>query len=216
MKTTKILMLLMVLMTFQINFGQEKGTTKPADNANPISTTEVKTTEVTTLSNNPSTTVKKETTQNTTTKDNKVTTEKTCPPRCPISDSPTMIIILCLLQILIYILLLFIVFKILKKENFKLSDALKENFTIETTNQVNEGVQNTTTEQPKSSSRLMAFISTIVTLSLATCFTSFWIYGYLESGIAPALEGLSNVLLSLGLGIVPYAFNRLSSAINGK
>ena len=204
------LLLLIVLLTLNINYGQTSSTT-PVDNK--TLTTEVKTTEKTTATGKPEETVVKQTTT-TTTNTGKETAESKCALKCPITDNNLVIFLLCMLPIAFYIFLVLYISIILNKGGYKLSEALKENFTIQVPTEADKTI--TTAEQPKSSSRLMAFISAMVTLCLATCFTSFWIYGYLQTGTPPVLESLSNVLLSLGLGIIPYAFNKLSSAVNGK
>jgi hypothetical protein len=68
-------------------------------------------------------------------------------------------------------------------------------------------------EPPKSSSRYIAFITSALTWVLALCLTSFFIYQYIKSNAAPSLTGLSSVLLALGIGVVPYAFNKVSKAL---
>jgi len=67
-----------------------------------------------------------------------------------------------------------------------------------------------------SSSRLIAFCSSVITLALSTCMTCFFIYYYISFGKAPDLNGLSTVLVALGLGVVPYASNKLASAVSSK
>ncbi|WP_333600269.1 hypothetical protein [Flavobacterium sp.] len=68
------------------------------------------------------------------------------------------------------------------------------------------------TIQPQSMSRLLAFISGIMTLGLASSFSSFWLYRYFECGIGTDLSQITNVLLALGLGLLPYAVNKISTA----
>lgn len=68
-------------------------------------------------------------------------------------------------------------------------------------------------DPPKSSSRYIAFITSALTWIIILCLTCFFIYQYMKTGNAPNLGGLSNVLLTLGIGIVPYAFNKISKAI---
>lgn len=68
------------------------------------------------------------------------------------------------------------------------------------------------TIQPQSMSRLLAFISGLVTLGLASCFSSFWLYRYFECGTGTELRQITEVLLTLGLGLVPYAVNKISTA----
>ncbi|QNA46046.1 hypothetical protein [Lacibacter sediminis] len=68
-------------------------------------------------------------------------------------------------------------------------------------------------EPTKSSSRYIAFITSSLTWVLALCLTCFFIYQYIKSNEAPTLTGLSSVLLALGIGVVPYAFNKVSKAL---
>lgn len=68
------------------------------------------------------------------------------------------------------------------------------------------------TVQPQSMSRLLAFISGVITLGLASCFSSFWLYRYFECDKSTDLTDITYVLLTLGLGLVPYAVNKISTA----
>jgi hypothetical protein len=55
-----------------------------------------------------------------------------------------------------------------------------------------------------------------MTLIIALCMACFFIYYYIRTGCAPDLSPLSMILLALGLGVVPYAFNKVSTAIASK
>lgn len=68
-------------------------------------------------------------------------------------------------------------------------------------------------EYPKSSSRYIAFITSALTWVIALCLSCFFIYQYIKANKAPELSGLSSVLLALGIGVVPYAFNKVSNAV---
>jgi hypothetical protein len=131
----------------------------------------------------------------------------------------------------LFILTTLLIFLKLKKEGYKIGDALKENETIAVTTtppQDQTAITNaiaagnpppapaapvTENIQPKSSSRLLAFISGLVSIGLASVFCSFWVYRFFQTGASPDLSHITNVLLSLGLGVVPYAFNKISKAI---
>ena len=69
---------------------------------------------------------------------------------------------------------------------------------------------------PKSSSRYMALITTSLTLIIAACLTSAYIFIYISSGNQPEFNHLGDVLLALGIGVTPYAFNKVSTAVNNK
>ena len=64
-----------------------------------------------------------------------------------------------------------------------------------------------------SSSRFIALFSGLLTVVLAVCMTSFFLYQYMATGSAPDLSNLSTVLISLGIGVTPYAANKISTAI---
>lgn len=68
-------------------------------------------------------------------------------------------------------------------------------------------------EYPKSSSRYIAFITSALTWIIILCLACFFIYQYMKTGKAPELGGLSSVMLALGIGVVPYAFNKMSEAV---
>jgi hypothetical protein len=75
-------------------------------------------------------------------------------------------------------------------------------------------IEVTSTDEPlKSSSRYIAFITSALTWIIILCLTCFFIYQYMKKGEAPDLSGLSSVLLALGIGVVPYAFNKISTAV---
>jgi len=69
---------------------------------------------------------------------------------------------------------------------------------------------------PKSSSRYLALITTALTLIIAACLTSAFIYIYITSGIQPEFNHLGDILLALGIGVTPYAVNKVSTAISSK
>jgi hypothetical protein len=68
-------------------------------------------------------------------------------------------------------------------------------------------------EKPKSASRYIALLTTCVTLVIGLSLTSFCIYMYINTGVIPDLGKVSSVLLTLGIGVVPYAFNKFSDAV---
>jgi hypothetical protein len=68
-------------------------------------------------------------------------------------------------------------------------------------------------EYPKSSSRYIALITSALTWIIVLCLSCFFIYQYMKTNKAPELSGLSSVMLALGIGVVPYAFNKISTAV---
>jgi hypothetical protein len=63
-------------------------------------------------------------------------------------------------------------------------------------------------------SRFIALLTSMLTLVIALCISCFFIYHYVRCGIAPDISGISAVLIALGIGIMPYAFNKVSTAIS--
>lgn len=62
-------------------------------------------------------------------------------------------------------------------------------------------------------SRYIAFISSMLTLVVALCMSCFFIYHYIRTGCPPDLGAVTTILLALGLGLLPYAFNKISTAV---
>ncbi|MBB4804737.1 hypothetical protein HNP38_000009 [Chryseobacterium defluvii] len=84
------------------------------------------------------------------------------------------------------------------------------------------------TSQKSSISRLLAFISGLVSVGLACAITTFYMWSYFEPDIIvsntstgtgvpsiqyPDLDKLLTVLLSLGIGVIPYGFNKIGNAL---
>ncbi|MXV50478.1 hypothetical protein GS399_05790 [Pedobacter sp. HMF7647] len=72
------------------------------------------------------------------------------------------------------------------------------------------------TDYRPSISRYIAFISSLLIIILVVCVCCFYIYYYLSKGCTPDLAGLSTLLIALGVGIVPYAANKISGAVATK
>lgn len=65
-------------------------------------------------------------------------------------------------------------------------------------------------------SRYIAFITSMLTLIVALAMSSFFIYHYISIGCPPDLSALSIILIALGIGVAPYAFNKVSTALKNK
>ncbi|WP_338870798.1 hypothetical protein WBJ53_23700 [Spirosoma sp. SC4-14] len=143
------------------------------------------------------------------------------------------------MPLLLFVVASFYVLSRLRQEGYKLSDALKENYTVDVKNtpeaatakletQKNlmaeganaaeaEAVTQTTTEvRPQSTSRLIAFFAGMAAIIVSVSAITFFFYVYLRTGEQPEFESLWNVVLGLGVGVVPYAFNRISDALDPK
>jgi hypothetical protein len=71
-------------------------------------------------------------------------------------------------------------------------------------------------EYRPSISRYIAFIASILTLIVALSMSCFFIYHYISTGCPPDLGAVSTILIALGIGVAPYAFNKVSSALKNK
>lgn len=157
------------------------------------------------------------------------------PKLIPITDAEKWI---AFSPILLFLLITCIVFFKLKKDKVSLKDLLLDKdanvqIEVEKTKQqeaflaasfesqqaMNEAaatVNNTAdsnAEKPNTSvSRFLAFISGLVSVGLACVLTTFAIWNYFDVSDFPNLNDLVGVLLTLGIGVVPYAFNKITTA----
>ena len=60
-------------------------------------------------------------------------------------------------------------------------------------------------------SRIIAFISSLTTLAVIVCFISYYGYCMLKHQALPVFENLFEIIFGLGLGILPYGFNRITA-----
>lgn len=138
--------------------------------------------------------------------------------------------------ILLFLLITCIVFYWLKKDKISLKDLLLDKdanvqIEVEKTKQkeaflsassesqqamnaaaLNNSAESNTEKSNTSVSRFLAFISGLVSVSLACVLTTFAIWNYFDVNSFPNLNDLVGVLLTLGIGVVPYAFNKISTA----
>ncbi|CAA9340398.1 MAG: hypothetical protein AVDCRST_MAG56-7842 [uncultured Cytophagales bacterium] len=141
---------------------------------------------------------------------------------------------LVVLPVVLAVLFFLLVFRVLKRAGYKLADALSENDTMTTTvpapaNPLNPPGQaannapnvlvlaasNTPQTQTmqtgpgnRSASRLVLFLSGFTAIIIAVCITTYYLYYYLYCGQAPDLDGLTSIILTLGIGVIPYAVNK--------
>ncbi|WP_343632569.1 hypothetical protein [Fluviicola sp.] len=74
-------------------------------------------------------------------------------------------------------------------------------------------VSQTTDNPEQSTSRLIVFICGITSIALACCITSYYFYKSFTGGGDVSISNLSNVLYGLGLGVIPYGFNKIAAAL---
>lgn len=73
-------------------------------------------------------------------------------------------------------------------------------------------------KHPRSTSRLLALISGLISVGIACSITTFYMWMYFECKNCTTqpkieLDELLTVLLSLGIGVIPYAFNKVGNAL---
>lgn len=105
----------------------------------------------------------------------------------------------------------------LKKEGFRISDAISTDVpearleafqTAMVKNGLTASTDQSSTPAPpvnRSSSRLIAFLSSLSASVLAICTFSYYMYFAIKGMEVPEFEELWPILTALGLGIVPYA-----------
>lgn len=69
------------------------------------------------------------------------------------------------------------------------------------------------TQKSQSTSRLIVFICGITSIALACCICTFYFYKSFTGTEKVDLGNLTNVLYGLGLGVLPYGFNKIASAL---
>jgi hypothetical protein len=70
-----------------------------------------------------------------------------------------------------------------------------------------------TSPKEQSTSRLLAFISGITSVALAACIATFYFYRSFLGESNVSIGNLANVLYGLGLGVIPYGFNKIANAL---
>ncbi len=69
------------------------------------------------------------------------------------------------------------------------------------------------TSKEQSTSRLIAFISGLTSVAIAVCIATFYFYKSFLGEANVSVGNLANILYGLGLGVIPYGFNKISSAL---
>ncbi len=118
---------------------------------------------------------------------------------------------LILSPILILFMACFVIMKSLKGK-IHLADGFKENEAVTITDtSVTPPI--TKSILPTSSSRILAFMSGTAAIIVAICSVSYVYYMFILTGTVPDLSKFFDIILSLGIGVVPYGFNRLANGI---
>lgn len=118
-------------------------------------------------------------------------------------------IVIVLLPVIIFLIVVFYLTKKIGEDQFKLIDLLAEP-DASPKNPLKEGEPEATPK--RSASRFILFITGITTLVITVCFTTYYFYikiYQINGGADPDLDGFTNVLLALGIGVVPYTVNQV-------
>jgi hypothetical protein len=130
-----------------------------------------------------------------------------CPDQCTLNVTETWISFLPV--IFLFIILIVATFK-LRSKSGKTTGLLTEKDKSAATI---PGADDNAATPPQSASRAIAFITGLVALSIGTCLTTFYIYSYFADPTNKLdLSNLSNVIWGLGIGVIPYGFNKASAA----
>ncbi len=130
--------------------------------------------------------------------------------------------------ILFFLIILLFVFIKLNAEGYKLGDALSENTPVvidivnpkyrDADDKIVDGQDPfiKRTILPGSTSRIAVLISGLAAVAIGVCSTSYFFYIYLKTNQAPDLDKLYNVLLAMGIGVIPYSVNKVMGAFTDK
>ncbi|UXP31640.1 hypothetical protein N6H18_14925 [Reichenbachiella agarivorans] len=111
-----------------------------------------------------------------------------------------------LAPILIFVIVMMIVRRSFKNNGIHLTDMLTE---MEVSVPA-EG--DNPAEHKKSASRLILFLSGVTSLILSVCITTFYFYMKVycvNCSVGLDLSDFTNVILALGIGVIPYSVNQV-------
>ena len=97
------------------------------------------------------------------------------------------------------VLAIALIFILIKLQGFSLTDALS--------------TDHDPSNKMPSASRLIAFLSGISALVFSYGLFTFYTVVYIKTGCFPEIEKLTNALIALGIGVVPYSINKVAGAI---
>jgi hypothetical protein len=126
------------------------------------------------------------------------------------------------LPVILFLLILFITTIKLRNDKTKLSDLLVDK-DVPTTPPTGGaagvapvvGAAPAATPTPSQSvSRFIAFLTGLTALSIGVCISTFYMYCYFGNpGKTIDISNLTNVIWGLGIGVIPYGANKVSSAM---
>ncbi len=213
MKIIKLLFLWIVLLTFQMTFSQTAGSNEPDKAAKNTPTEEVKnSTDLDLIKSKLASSEKKN-------QDLQKEIDKK-----PTEINPGISLkLLILLPIFLFFLCLLITFLFAKRSKVDFKQAFLCEDPEEITKQ--SGSQSNLAETVKvtlldnqgnpvympSVSRIIAFLSSLTTLAVIVCFVSYNAYCMVTKQPLPDFKNLYEIILGLGLGVVPYGFNKITT-----
>lgn len=124
--------------------------------------------------------------------------------------------VIVIAPILIFLIAMLLVRKSLQNHGVNLAELLAEPDALQqpSTSDSGDDTDSATSSAPvkRSASRLILFLSGVTTLILSVCITTYYFYMKIycidcKGGLA--LDEFANVILALGLGVVPYAVNQV-------
>jgi hypothetical protein len=120
--------------------------------------------------------------------------------------------VLVFLPTVFFLLLFYYYMGWLKKDGYKIADALSSCEPLTLTQETKDAAGNVTASignqvLPRSSSRLIAFLTGLTAMVIGLCLTTYYIFISLADCPNPDLDGLWKVIASLGIGIIPYGAN---------
>jgi hypothetical protein len=137
-------------------------------------------------------------------------------PLCCLADTPeptgaeTWI---SFLPVIFFTLILIVTILKLRKDGVKLADLLEEKDLAAVPAAIPAG--GAPAPAPAYSvSRFIAFLTGLVALVIGICITTFYMYTYFTNPAAKIdFSNFTNVIWGLGIGVLPYGFNKASAAI---
>ncbi|MDB5090245.1 MAG: hypothetical protein JWR09_4239 [Mucilaginibacter sp.] len=115
------------------------------------------------------------------------------------------------LPVIFFFLILLITTVKLRNNKVSLADLLEEK---DPATPPAAGQAPVATPAQQSVSRFIAFLTGLVALTIGVCITTFYMYSYFSNPSQKIdISNLTSVIWGLGIGVLPYGFNKASSAI---
>ena len=122
-----------------------------------------------------------------------------------------------ILPVIFFTLILIVTILKLRKDGVKLADLLEEKdpSAVPAVMPVPAPAAGATPAPAYSVSRFIAFLTGLVALVIGICITTFYMCTYFTNPAAKIdFSNFTNVIWGLGIGVLPYGFNKASAALN--